>query len=159
MELQKTKKADEEKRKQLEIAKKQLNYVKKELESIKTEEVDNLKKELDEMTRGDDIECVGKVEFQMECVETNAQGKRHYYELKKIGSFICSKLKITENDYSDGSYRKIYGDVIESDAKKGRFIVSEYGSTGENKEKKIYDFNQKQKFLDIDDPFSFEKCK
>ena len=159
MELQKTKKADEEKRKQLEIAKKQLNYVKKELESIKTEEVDNLKKELDEMTRGDDIECVGKVEFQMECVETNAQGKRHYYELKKIGSFICSKLKITENDYSDGSYRKIYGDVIESDAKKGRFIVSEYGSTGENKEKKIYDFNQKQKFLDIDDPFSFEKCE
>ena len=43
--------------------------MKKELESIKTEEADNLKKELDEMTRGDDIECVGKVEFQMECVE------------------------------------------------------------------------------------------
>ena len=66
MELEKTKKADEEKRRQLEIAKKQLNYVKKELESIQTEEADNLK-ELDEMTRGDDIECVGKVEFQMEC--------------------------------------------------------------------------------------------
>ena len=67
-----------------------------------------------------------------------------YYELKKIGSFICSKLKITKNNYSDG-YRKIYGDVIESDEKKGRFIVSEYGSTGENKEK-IYDFNQKKNF-------------
>ena len=29
------------------------------------------------MTRGDDIECVGKVEFQMECEEKNAQGKRY----------------------------------------------------------------------------------
>ena len=159
MELEKTKKADEEKRRQLEIAKKQLNYVKKELESIKTEEVDNLKKELDEMTRGDDIECVGKVQFQMECVEKNAQGERYYYELKKIGNFICSKLKITKNNYSDNSYRKIYGEIVESDARKGRFIVSEYGSTGENKENIIYDFNQKQKFMDIDDPFSFEKCK
>ncbi|MBD22276.1 MAG: hypothetical protein CL572_01250 [Alphaproteobacteria bacterium] len=159
MELEKTRKADEEKRRQLELAKKQLNYVKKELESIQTEEADNLKKELDEMTRGDDIECVGKVEFQMECVEKNDQGERYYYELKKIGNFICSKLKITENNYSDNSYRKIYGEIVESDARKGRFIVSEYGSTGENKENIIYDFNQKQKFMDIDDPFSFEKCK
>jgi len=158
MELEKTKKAEEEKRRQLEIAKKQLNYVKKELESIQTEEADNLKKELDEMTRGDDIECVGKVEFQMECVEKNAQGKRYYYELKKIGNFICSKSKIAENNYSGNSYRKVFGEVVESDAKMGRFIVSEYGSTGESKEKIIYDFNQKQKFMNIDDPFSFEKC-
>ena len=28
-------------------------------------------------------------------------------------------------------------EIIESDAKKGRFIVSEYGSTGENKEKNL----------------------
>ena len=84
------------KKKAIRNSQKTTKLCEKELESIKTEEADNLKKELDEMTRGDDIECVGKVEFQMECVEKNAQGKRYYYELKKIGSFICSKLKITK---------------------------------------------------------------
>ena len=71
---------------------------------------------------------------------------------------MYQKIKYN-GDLDLNSYRKVYGKVLESDTKKGRFIVSEYGSTGENKEKMIYDFNQKQKFMDIDDPFSFERCK
>ena len=50
------------------------------------------------MTRSDDIECVGKVEFQMECVETNAQGKRHYYELKKMNLRLSASSRLPCNE-------------------------------------------------------------
>ena len=68
--------------------------MKKELESIKTEKADNLKKELSEMTRGDDVECIGKAEFQMQCMEKKLKNEVNTYQVKKLETLFAQELKL-----------------------------------------------------------------